>query len=258
MKKQEYSLLEDWYAGFMAGFAEAGALPPPLVLKELHSRNVAADAALIAAGEGAGEDGVTLARAAGLLHDAGRFTQFRKFRSFRDADTLDHGAEGFNVLAVRLPGVLKNTVERESLLTAVRYHNRRNADIPVDLPAGGQGLLRIVRDADKLDIFRIVLDSAEADGFKDLPVMLPHIRCGMDLTPEVAACVLGGQPPLFGSLRTVGDYLLMTAVWFGDLNNACSRSLAATRGYPARLRRQLPPGAALDALFADIEKALPH
>ncbi|PIU20687.1 MAG: hypothetical protein COT18_00945 [Elusimicrobia bacterium CG08_land_8_20_14_0_20_59_10] len=253
----EYAALAGWFEQYMSGFREGGVLLPALEIKRGHSLRTAENAALIAAGLGYGGEEELLARAAGLLHDAGRFTQFAQHGSFRDAGTLDHGLEGRRVLEEKMPDVLKNPEEKEALLCAVSWHNRRTEDIPRDLPSGRSALLKLVRDADKLDIFDIVLRSVEADGFRELPAMLPNIKLSRNLTPGVLAKVLNRESPASGELSTLADFLLSTASWFFDLNYLPSRRLAVERGVLRGFRRELPRGAELDRFFAEIEKVLP-
>ena len=137
---------------------------------------------------------------------------------------------------------------------AVVYHNRRVSDIPADLSAEAALLLGIVRDADKLDIMDLVLQAVARDGFSELPGMLPHIGLNRDLTPAVIEEVLKTKTVSIGNLRTVTDFLVMTASWFYDLNHAPARRLAAERNFIGRIERELPDAGAVRELLTDIEK----
>jgi hypothetical protein len=142
MTAKEYSALCAWFEGYAAAFRENGVLHPMLELKRLHSLRVAENAGLIASKLGQGPGEIELARAAGLLHDAGRFTQFARYGSFSDTDTVDHGARGRRVLEEEESLPFHDAGERRRLFCAVQYHNRRTEDIPV-LEAGEAELLRI-------------------------------------------------------------------------------------------------------------------
>jgi hypothetical protein len=246
--------MASWFKGYVDAFRDGAKLSSPLELKRLHSLRVAENAALIAAGFGLAQEEIELARAAGLLHDAGRFSQFARYESFRDADTIDHGLEGRRVLEEAAP--FADADERERLLCAVQYHNRKTEDIPPGLPASQSSLLRLVRDADKLDIMEIVLDSVEADGFKDLPVMVPNIRLSRELTPGVLDKALIGESPSSEKLSTLADFLVMLASWFFDLNYMPSRRLAAQRGILPRIRGKLPDTAGIREFFRGIKETM--
>jgi len=94
-----------------------------ILLKVEHTRNVCENMALLAAEEGLTPDEARIADAVALLHDVGRFPQFRRWRTFRDSDSDNHARLGIEVL--REQGLLKDIPETERLLIeeAVRFHN---------------------------------------------------------------------------------------------------------------------------------------
>jgi HD superfamily phosphodiesterase len=142
---------------------------------------VAENAALLAAGLRLPPGEQRLARAAGLLHDVGRFSQCRDHGSLSDAVTTDHGAKGRKVLEKQAADLFKDPQERERLFAAVQFHNRRTADIP-PLPKDAAALLNLLRDADKLDIMEVVLRSVAADGFRGL---LARLRAALPAAAKV-------------------------------------------------------------------------
>ena len=252
MRAEEYSALHGWFDAYLDGFREKGVLHPLQELKRSHSLRVADNAALLAAGLQLAPGDILLARAAGLVHDIGRFSQFRDHGSLSDDDTTDHGAEGRTTLEAMTAGFFGDAEERNRLFTAVQYHNRRTADIPV-LETESAELLKLLRDADKLDIMEVVLGSVAADGFRDLPVMLPHMGPGRELTPGLLDKAVSASGLNIAELRTVADMLLMTASWFYDLNYPASHRLAARRGFLTRLRGELPATAETEKFFRNLE-----
>lgn len=254
--EEEYGRIAAWFGLYIDGFRGAGgALPGPLEFKRGHSGRVAGNSALIAAGLGLAGAEVALARAAGLLHDAGRFTQYTRYASFRDADSLDHGLEGRRVLAEKAAPLFADGKAFGRLLCAVQYHNRKPEDLPPGLPAGEDSLLRLVRDADKLDIMGELIASVENDGFRRLQELVPDIKPERALTPGVLAAAARGETLSIKNLFTLGDILVMVAGWFHDLNYGPARELAARRGFLASLRRQLPESAELAAFFSSVAGA---
>lgn len=256
MKKEELEKFAAWFGAYVDGFRDGGgALPAPLEYKRAHSLRVAENAALIAAGLGLQGGAAGLARAAGLLHDAGRFTQYSRYATFRDSESLDHGQEGRRVLEEKAAGLCGDAGVLDRLLCAVQYHNRKAEDLPSGLPSGHDSLLRLVRDADKLDILGEMVNSVETDGFRGLHAMVPDIKLTLDLTPGVMEAVARGETLSLRDLFTLADIIVMAAAWFYDLNYGPARSLAAERGFLARLRRQLPQNPRTDAFFDGINRA---
>jgi len=258
MSPDKYSTSLCWFSAYLCGFdSDDGVLPSPLELKRLHSLRVADNAHRIARELGMAGTELELAHAAGLLHDVGRFTQFSRYGSFRDADTIDHGEEGRTVLEPELSRLFSRRHDRERLLSAVRYHNRKAEDIPADLSPPHLALLRLVRDADKIDIMAIVLGSVERNGFQELPTMLPGIRLSREVTQSILLRAMRRDSLTIASLATLGDFLVLVSTWFHDLNYAPSRELAARQDSLARLRRALPNTGDLARYFEDLATDCP-
>ena len=187
MTEEECNSLTTWFDRYVDLFRDGtGLLPTALELKRTHSLRVSDNARLIARALAMPEEEQHLAEGAGLVHDVGRFPQFAKYGSFRDADTVDHGAEGRRILEEQNLSFIRSSEERRNLFCAVEFHNRNQKDIPQDLTPGQSRVLHLIRDADKLDILELVLDSVDADGFRELPHMLPPHTSGGERKPRGA------------------------------------------------------------------------
>ena len=131
MTKKGQDTLRTWFESYIDRFRDRdGFLHSMLELKRCHSLRVAGNARFIAAALSLPESEQRLAEGVGLVHDVGRFTQFARYGSFRDADTVDHGAEGRRVLEEQDLFFLPDSGDRERLFCVVEYHNRKQTDIP--------------------------------------------------------------------------------------------------------------------------------
>lgn len=257
MTKEEQDSLQTWFKHYTDGFRDQdGGLHPLLELKRCHSLRVAGNARFIADALKFPEPERRLAETAGLVHDAGRFTQFVRYGSFRDADTVDHGAEGRRVLEEQGRSFLSESGDRELMLCVVEYHNRKQTDIPNGLSPEKIRFLSLIRDADKLDIMELVLRAVVLDGFQDLREMLPHIRLCRELSPGVLAEAAKTGSVSNGNLTTLSDFLVMMATWCYDMNYPPTRRLAIKRGILPRIRRELPDTKPVRDLFVGITEAL--
>lgn len=94
-----------------------------------------------------------LARVIGLLHDIGRFEQLKEFKSFSDTN-VDHADAGADYLFKE--GHIRDFIEDSKYDTiiekAIRYHNKYA--IPGDLTSEEELFCKLIRDADKIDIFK--------------------------------------------------------------------------------------------------------
>lgn len=257
MTKEEQDSLQAWFELYTDQFRDQdGGLHPLLELKRCHSLRVAGNARCIAEALRFSLSERRLAETAGLLHDVGRFTQFVRYGSYRDSDTVDHGAEGRRVLEEQNRSLLPDPADRELMLCVVEYHNRKQTDIPKGLGPEKARFLSLIRDADKLDIMELVLRAVVLDGFQELREMLPHIRLCRELSPGVLAEATKTGSVSNGNLITLSDFLVMMATWCYDMNYPPTRRLAIKRGILPRIRRELPDTKPVRDLFVGITEAL--
>ena len=94
------------------------------------------------------EEEKNLAFVCSLLHDIARFEEWTKYHSWHE---IDHGDLGYDILN-KNDYVLKYVDKkyRDIVLNVVKYHNKK--DIADDLDEFTIKILKVVRDADKLDI----------------------------------------------------------------------------------------------------------
>ena len=165
--------LTQLYDAYVDTYREAdGSLPVMMQLKRTHTAFVVKNAELIADGEGFTPEEREVALAAALLHDTGRYEQLRRFNTFRDSDSVDHAVFSHDI--VKSLGWLDQVSGevREVILKAVLYHNRR--DLPPEIEQSNNPTNRTllgaashtVRDADKLDIFRVLEDQVAHTDWK--------------------------------------------------------------------------------------------
>jgi hypothetical protein len=239
MQQVQLDELQQWFDSYVRTYNdidEEGSRN--IQLKVEHTRKVCEAMALLAAGEGLTPEESRIAAAVALLHDVGRFPQFRRWRTFRDSDSDNHARLGIEV--IREQGVLDRLPATERLLIeeAVRFHNLRA--LPLRFRSPTPLFIRLVRDADKLDIWRVFLDyfrqpagqraSAVTLGFPDLPGVSP--AC----VRELAA----GRVIRLEDVRVLNDFKLLQISWIYDLNFSSSYRLLRQRGHIAALAATIP------------------
>lgn len=195
---------------------------------------------------------VELATVAGLCHDVGRFPQYQRFRTFRDPDSANHGLLGVIALA-RNGGLSWLSPEDRSLVRlAVAVHNRKALPPAVEAARDEDaGLLAyIVRDADKLDILRIMIEHFKQPGPKDPVVFLGLPDDPERYEPAILASIEDGQTGCYEAMRTVNDFALLLLSWINALKFERTRRLFFERGHARDLFSFLPDTPALTS-FAD-------
>lgn len=127
---------------------------PNIYLKYIHTGKVAENCECIAKSLGLSQEDCELAWEIGMLHDIGRFEQLRRFDTFNDSISIDHAQFGADLLFVEgLMGQFDEERLNDDLIEkAIRYHSLYR--IPEDVAERELMFCQIIRDADKVDIYR--------------------------------------------------------------------------------------------------------
>ncbi len=191
---------------------------------------------------------------AALFHDTGRFPQYKKYGTFRDADSCNHATTGVRyILRKKLLAQLSPT-RRKTILAAIALHNRR--EVPESTPEQIKTAADIVRDSDKIDILKVLLShminvrpesNVALMGLKDIP----------DLVSESLLISLeNGQQANYLEMKSVNDFRLLILSWAYDLNFRWSRQQMLEHGYVDLLFSQLPKQPRITNLYKPIMEQL--
>lgn len=251
MNRSGLDNLRQWFSGFTKAFySEDEDRQRNIALKVEHTYRVCENMVRIAQEESPQE--ALLGEAAALLHDIGRFPQYARYGTFRDADSVNHGELGARV--IRTEGILGGLPpgEEELILTAVKYHNAFK--LPRLEGPGALHLLKLVRDADKLDIWRVfVAYYGEGDEERASAAGL-----GLPDTEEYSEGTLSyirrGETAPMGSLKTLNDFKLVQLSWVFDLNFRATRRLLLERGYIGSLAAYLPRTGEIEEAVRRVEE----
>ncbi len=259
MKREDLVFFKVWFSDYTSSFQFADKKARGNIqLKEKHTMEVCANIVLLAKELSLDSGKLMLAESIGLFHDIGRFRQYEKYRTFRDSISENHAALGVAILAEN--GILEKLAERERqiILSSVRFHN---AFAVPDLQDDEILLfLKLIRDADKLDIFRVFSEYYES------PAEERASAVGLDLpdipgySRDVLSCIFEKRIASLSSLRTLNDFKLMKLSWVYDFNFKSSLRLLRERRYISRLLETLPRtdelNRAISLLEDHIEKRL--
>jgi HD domain len=239
MNMPELQRLKDWFSRYCSSFSTSVEEDQRnIVLKEEHTHKVCANARLIAQDLSLGGRETLLAEIVALLHDVGRFPQYRKYKTFRDSISENHAVLGAKVLLEQ--GVLRDFPKREQdlIVRAVTLHNVLT--VPEGLDDDMLLFVKLIRDADKLDIWRVFQEYYEMDEERRPGAAGLGLPDAPGYSPEVAACLLRGEIVQLVLLRTLNDFKLLQLSWIYDLNFTGSFSMVKERRYVDALGSTLP------------------
>jgi hypothetical protein len=227
-----------WFARFVRDHAAgSGQDQRNILVKEKHTEEVCANSGRIAAGLGLGPRDAALAEAVALFHDVGRFPQYLRYRTFEDSRSVNHAVLGAKVLLEgRVLGDLPGR-ERDVIVRAVTLHNVFS--LPPTLDDEVRLQAQIVRDADKLDIWRIftgLLEQNRSEWPSAVSLGLPD---GPGCSREILDALMRREMVKLASLRTLNDFKLLQLAWIYDLNFAPSLAMVLERRVIDRLSASL-------------------
>lgn len=255
MTEEDLSFFQSWFFGYCRSFYTGNEEDRKnLLLKEDHTRHVCENMRCIARDLSLGRNEGMLAETIALFHDIGRFPQYAEYKTFRDSSSVNHATLGTGVLSRE--GVLNTLPESEQriILQAIKFHN---AFAVPDIADNDTLLfLKLIRDADKLDIWRVFVEYLalpEKDRASAAGLGLPHIP---GYSENVLSSVLNRRVASLASLKTLNDFILMQLSWVYDLNFRISFVLLRERNYLNTLISTLPPTEAIGTLTLFLEEYL--
>jgi HD superfamily phosphohydrolase YqeK len=214
-------------------------------LKIAHSFRVRDNCSAIGISLNLNEEEIAIAETIGILHDIGRFEQFRRYHTFSDPKSENHAELGAAVL--RDADVLSCLEEdvQELILKAVSYHNR------LKLPEGESRRVtlfcKLVRDADKIDIMGIVSDYYESN--KKIDFIELNLSDEPVYSHEILNDLFRNGLGDMNKIKTLNDFKLLQLGWAYDLNFPLTAKIIKEKHYLEKIRKALPESEQIDKLL---------
>jgi putative nucleotidyltransferase with HDIG domain len=226
-------------------------LPPMLEMKKKHSRRVSRICLAIADALRLDEEGdEEMAYMAGLLHDVGRFKQFKEYGTFNDGESFDHGDAGAEIIANEFDLTGMSDFEIKSLTSAVKHHNKRR--LPDTLSLKTYKWAALVRDADKTDIFMTVQKRIDSGKIEE---MIPRHTFEGGLSPELVKEIEETGSGSYKHARSLADYRLIQLTWGCDLNYIPTLHLLESEGIFDKIAADLE-GFGIESLISSLLKKI--
>ena len=129
-----------------------------VLLKIKHTYKVVENSKKIAERLNLSEEQKSLAQLIALLHDIGRFEQLRIYNTFVDSMSVNHAEQGIKVLFEenKIRDFIKTDKYDQIINKAIINHNRSNIEEGLDQETLLQA--KIIRDSDKIDIYRVITE----------------------------------------------------------------------------------------------------
>ena len=243
--------LKQWFYRYVQSFYSSDPIVQKvLVLKEKHSLRVCNEMLDIGKKLDLSNASLRLAETMALFHDIGRFEQFTRYQTFVDRKSENHGELGVKVLQQEKALAALDEDSRELILKAISYHNRLS--VPEDESHICIYFSKLLRDADKLDIFNLFstyyyLNPAERSATVELD--LPDTP---DVSEEVLTNLLDEKMIGTHQLKSLNDFKLMQMAWIYDVNFQPALQMIHERDYLKKIRDTLPASEKIDRIYSQL------
>ncbi len=202
---------------------------PGITSKQLHSHIVSQLCEKLAAKLGWNGHDVQLAWVMGLLHDIGRFEQARRYHTFIDYQSMDHARFGAIYLFEygHIRDFVPASTDDEVLELSIRFHSAY--EIPADVTGRSRIFCQLLRDADKIDLFRVY------SGYLEHPETVWQVSLddlgAQDLSPAVFREALEGRLVHTRKKRTALDFFVGCLCQIFDMTFMPSLEEVLAQGY---------------------------
>lgn len=237
---QTLLFLKKWFLEYARSFSS----PDPekqkcLDLKEKHTFRVCSNIKEIAVSQGLSWTDVNIAETIALFHDLGRFEQFTQYGTFLDSKSINHAELAVKI--IKDEGVLDDLCRKTAdiIIYAIDKHNI--VAIPEDCTGRELMFARMIRDADKLDIYNFSTEYFTKKNFTENdPVIL-----GVNDVPTITAGVLEDLRNKSivrrkDLLHSLNDFKLLQVSWVYDLNFPKSFEILQDKKYIEKIFMTLP------------------
>jgi hypothetical protein len=243
--------LKKWFSRYVQSFYSSDLIVQRvLVLKEKHSLRVCNEIANIGKMLDLSNGSLRLAETMALFHDIGRFEQFTRYQTFVDRKSENHGELGVKVLQQEKALAALDEDTRDLILKAISYHNRFS--VPEDESHICIYFSKLLRDADKLDIFNLFstyyyINPTERSATVELD--LPDTP---DVSEEVLTSVTDGKMISMNQLKSLNDFKLLQMAWIYDINCLPALQMIYERDYLKKIRDTLPVSEKIDQIYVKL------
>ncbi len=248
INKKSVANLKIWFDNYVNHFKYDNAeLQKNIVLKIDHTFRVCMEILNIGKLLGLNQHELFLAEVIALLHDIGRFEQYAKYKTFLDRKSTNHAELGVSVLEKE--DVLFEFSEpvRDLIKRAVLYHNR--AMLPENESDTCLFFTKLLRDADKLDIWRVVTNYYHHNNGQRNGAIELDLPDSPGFSEAVYHDLMNKNIVDIKHVNNLNDFKLLQIGWVFDVNFRPTLQYIEERCYLELIRDVLPNLHEIEKMF---------
>jgi len=242
----------NWFSSYVKEFyGEDSVVNQNIELKEKHTLEVSKHAVNIAKSLNLTEEEVNTAEIIGLFHDIGRFEQFRTYKTFKDYISVNHATLGIKILKENKILEKLDVNKQKIIIKAITLHNTK--ELPSNLNEEEALFCKLIRDADKLDIFRVIIEYEKERKNNPNPA-LDNLPFTPGYNKELLQDMLLNKKISNNSLTNYNDRKLYELSWIADLNFKFSLNHIKEKKVLEILVNCLPDNEEINGIYKYIEE----
>jgi hypothetical protein len=185
-------------------------------IKKDHSSRVTDNALLLSAQLGLNDFEEKAVVLAAVFHDIGRFRQIAEYNTLNDSASADHAQIAVDVLKENNMLAKWNDGLQEVVYRIILVHNK--FELPSNLPEQELMLSRVLRDADKLDIYKVLTDYYSGKNNPPNHMLTWELPKSSQLSAGVIKEVLSGKMVSKKEVKNEADVKILQMSWVYDIN----------------------------------------
>ncbi len=253
--EKHFKEIKNWFTEYVRSFKDGNEIDRSnIVLKEDHTLRVCKEILYIGKKLGLDDNELRLAEIIALLHDIGRFEQYAVYNTFADRNSENHAALGIKVLKkYNVLNKLDTPTER-LIFRIIDYHNR--ASLPPEEEEQSLFFMKLLRDADKLDILKVVTDyyhRKEGKRNKAIELDLPDTP---GISEKVYQDLIHKRIVNANHMKNLNDFKLLQTGWIFDINFKPTLQCIKSRRYIEMIRKVLPETDEIREIFNVVQDHL--
>ena len=241
MNVDDLKYFKNWFKDYVSDYYTGDSIhDQPVKLKQEHTERVCKEIVMLGRALNLSDQDMLLAETMALFHDVGRFEQYAAYRTFKDSASENHAELGIKELGKHQ--VLSVCTDEEQVLItkAIGYHNVRT--LPEDKDESDRTLFfaRLLRDADKLDIWRVFIEHYERDDEETNTTMVLGLPDEPGCSPRIVEALEQHHMADLKDMTSLNDFKLLQISWVYDLNLGPTFRAVLERQYIHRIAAHLP------------------
>ncbi len=251
IRKENFLLLKSWFNNYVKSFhSDDYEFQRNIDLKEEHTLNVCKEINDIGESLYLSEENLRLSETIALFHDIGRFEQYKRYNTYSDKISENHAELGIKVLKENHVLDKINLHAQNIIFKAISYHNL--AKLPEKEIEEHLFYSKLIRDADKVDIYRVVTNyysHRKEEKNTAIELELPDID---EISDEVYADIMAEKIVNIENVKTLNDFKLLQMSWAYDVNFIRTFRIIYERHYIEKIYNELPHNIKVKEIYSKI------